>query len=148
MVHFGRNSIIPDSISFSLLIPGQRKGNPLPVRTSTPLSGSFVLPRIRSTGFESQSSDLRTFTRRPSRLAPLRTIAFAAVACGSPHLTSPLPCSPWPVFQNVRYDAVALQPFGAVLSYHRAVSDSFQRFLQLLLNVPSLYYTLSGLRSV
>lgn len=61
------------------------------VRASILLSENFTLPMIRSAGFGSHPSDLTPFQTCFRFGFPIR-------------LTSPLRRTPWPVFQNVRYN--------------------------------------------
>ena len=66
---FGKNQLLPNSISFSLLTTGHPKGlHDLLVRTSSFLSEGFILPMASSSGFGSLLYD---------EIA-LLTLAFAA----------------------------------------------------------------------
>ena len=63
-----------------------------PVQPSIPLSGDFSLSMNRSPGFRSYPCDYRAFT-----------LAFALVTLQR-RLALPHRKTPWPVFQNVRYN--------------------------------------------
>src|SRR3989337_168090 len=74
------------------------------VRPSTHLSVGFGRPRHRSTGFGARTHDS---SRAHDAPRPLRGCALVAFATASHFkwLTSPWIRTPWPVFQNGRYDA-------------------------------------------
>ena len=89
------------------------------LQASTTLSSDFTLPKNRSTGFGSYTSDLKAF----SYLFPceLRKIGFPS---STPllGLLSPLTYTPWLIIRNLRYNS--LKP------YH-SVSIRFQDLLTL-----------------
>jgi len=117
------------------------------VRTSTPLSGGFILPRHRSTGFGYRTHDS---TRAHAAPRPLRGCAHVAFASASlfERLTSPWIRTPWPVIHNGRYDAapplrvsslarrIGLELSGFRLFSHPA-KGAFQLSLTLLLHYRS-----------
>lgn len=108
MGYFGGNRLCPGSFGLSPLDRGQRRDWHL--TTPSGLQGlltPFTLPRPRSPGFRLWGSDLRPFKTFPlahmHNAYALREIAFATLSRLT-LLSSPLPHTPWPVFQHGRHD--------------------------------------------
>ena len=103
-----------------------------PVRSSTPLSGGFNLPRRRSTGFGYPTDDSWRAHHAPHPCG-LRACCFRY---GFPPsgLTSPSVRTPWPVFLNGRRNAappcgfVAFTPRQSAAAWFQALCTSRQGY--------------------
>ena len=93
------------------------------LRSSTPLSKGFNLPRNRSAGFGYRGPDSRRAHPLPRKL---RRFGFPT-ASRFKRLTSPSPGTPWPIFRNGRYDAAyAFTPYQSVVSWFHVLFTSRQ----------------------
>ena len=99
----------------------------IPVRPSTHLSVGFSLPRHRSTGFGSRTRDS---SRAHDAPRPLRGCALVAFSSAShvKWLTSPRIRTPWPVFQNGRYNAAPSFRTSSLPRRIGLILSGFRRF--------------------
>lgn len=122
-----------------------------PVQSSTYLSTGFNLPRHRSTGFGSPSSDSRLLPT--SRLAPCG-VARHRFPCGSPRKAVNLATernslarfskrTNRTLVPTLRVD----YPFDALSVCNRLVSSSFYLSLEILFSFRSHYYCTIGLKT-
>jgi hypothetical protein len=95
------------------------------LRSSTPLSKGFDLPRNRSAGFGYRGPDSRRAHPLPRKL---RRFGFPS-ASPLNGLTSPGPGTPWPIFRNGRYNtAYAFMPYQSVANWFHVLFTSRQGY--------------------